>query len=333
VAHSERRTVYPYKHTLVRRPAQVHFSRRDLVILLLDINTRVAGVSVYDEWPGSGETVCVLVENDVTLILDELALLVDTINLTPTGVASLKLDAGASETSSQGIAGFPGMVMRDFAVNVMGNVGLRDTMGAGSSDPSHDRSEVTKEVTIVSRQGTTRESELAGTIVREEGVGVLQESDQHEPVINPEVRNEVGTEDLEESKLVDRVAQTNGPEQGTDVRDDDLPPLVRREHYCTGFEMVGARGVTFLTVRVEDQVGRPTAQQVARRSEASANGGVSQSIPKLVHNLLADGSTLEILVGRIKGGEADVRTSLGDEDLILGQMSGGSVVFAMCDTP
>ena len=77
------------------------------------------------------------------------------------------------------------MVMRDFAVDVMGNVGLRDTMGAGSSDPSHDRSEVTKEVTIVSRQGTTRESELVGTIVREEGVGVLQESDHHEPVINP----------------------------------------------------------------------------------------------------------------------------------------------------
>ena len=82
-----------------------------------------------------------------------------------------------------------------------------------------------------------------------------------------------------------------------------------------------------------DRISEHITYQIARRSEASANGGVSQSIPKLIHNLLADGSTMEILVGRVKGREADVRTSLGDEDLVLGQMSGGSVVFAMCDTP
>jgi len=58
-------------------------------------------------------------------------------------------------------------------MDVVGNVSLRDPVGAGGSDPGHDRSEVTKEVAIVSRQGTTRESELVSTIVREEGVGVL----------------------------------------------------------------------------------------------------------------------------------------------------------------
>ena len=114
-----------------------------------------------------------------------LALLVDTVNLTPSGVASLQLDAGTSETSSQGVCGFPGMVMRDLAVDMVGNVGLRDAVGAGGSDPGHDGSEVTKEVTIVRRQGTTRESELISTIVREEGVCVLQESDHHKPMIDP----------------------------------------------------------------------------------------------------------------------------------------------------
>ena len=41
------------------------------------------------------------------------------------------------------------MVMRDLAVDVMGDVGFRDTMGAGGSDPGHDGSEITKEAAIV----------------------------------------------------------------------------------------------------------------------------------------------------------------------------------------
>jgi len=213
----------------------------------MDINTRVAGIGVNDQWPGGSKTVCVLVEDDVALILDELALFVDTVNLGPSSVASLELDTGKSETSPQSIAGFPGMVMRDLAVDMVGDVGLRDTVRARGSDPGHDRSKVTKEVTIVSRQGTTGESELARTIMREEGVGVLQESDQHEPVVDPEIRNEVGAEDLEESKPVDRVAQSSSPEEDANVRNDDLAPLVGREHCSARFEVVGARRVTPLT--------------------------------------------------------------------------------------
>ena len=114
-----------------------------------------------------------------------LALLVDTVNLTPSGITSLQLDAGMSEAGPQGVGSFPGMVMRDLAVDMVGNVSLRDPVGAGGGDPGHDRSEVTKEVTIVSRQGTTGESELVSTVVGEEGVGMLQESDQHEPMVNP----------------------------------------------------------------------------------------------------------------------------------------------------
>ena len=70
-------------------------------------------------------------------------------------------------------------------MDMVDDVSLRDTVRAGGSDPGHDRSKVTKEVTVMSRQGTTGESELPRTIMREEGVGVLQESDQHEPVVDP----------------------------------------------------------------------------------------------------------------------------------------------------
>jgi len=78
------------------------------------------------------------------------------------------------------------MVMRDLAVDMVGHVSLRDTVGAGGSDPGHERSKVTKEITVIGGQGTAGESELSWTIMREEGVGVLQESDQHEPVVDPE---------------------------------------------------------------------------------------------------------------------------------------------------
>ena len=60
-------------HPLVHRRVQsTLFEKKGLVVLLADVNTRVAGVGIDDERPGSGKTVCVLVENDVTLILDEL---------------------------------------------------------------------------------------------------------------------------------------------------------------------------------------------------------------------------------------------------------------------
>ena len=75
--------------------------------------------------------------------------------------------------------------MRDLAVDMVGDVGLRDTMSAGGSDPSHGGSEVTKEVTVISGQGTAGEGELADTIMWNEGVGVLQKRDQHEPMVDP----------------------------------------------------------------------------------------------------------------------------------------------------
>lgn len=73
--------------------------------------------------------------------------------------------------------------------------------------------------------------------------------------------------------------------------------------------------------------------QIARSAETSADWRVSESVPKLVHHLLADRSTLEILVGRIKWRKTKVRASLGDKDLILSQMGGRCVVLAMRDTP
>lgn len=70
-------------------------------------------------------------------------------------------------------------------MNVVGDMSLRDTMCTGGTNPSHDGSKITKEITIIGRQSPTGEGELACTIMGKEGVGVLQECDQYEPVVDP----------------------------------------------------------------------------------------------------------------------------------------------------
>jgi hypothetical protein len=314
-----------------------------------------------------------------------LALLVDAVNLGPSRVTSLQFDAGTRKAGSQSIVGFPGVVMGNLAMDVVGDVSLRDTVCAGGSDPGHDGSKVTEEVTIKSGQGTTGESELAGTIVRKEGVGMLQESDQYKPVVDPgktfvgvtesgdrcyipEVRNDIGAQDFKDSKGVDRVVQSSNPEQDANVRDDDLSPLAGGEHWSARAEVcdgklsvegmrnqisltVGARGVVRLTGRVEHQVGRPAnglmgtcqtvsigsggklTHQIACRFDASADRGITDSLPKFVHDLLTDRRTVKVFVGGIEGQNTEEGTSLRDEGLILGQVTGGSVVLGMRNTP
>lgn len=78
---------------------------------------------------------------------------------------------------------------------------------------------------------------------------MLKEGDQDDPVVDPivgemhqrreirkgenspEVRSQVNFEHLEESELNDRVAQGGGPNENTNIRDDDLHPMLRQEDH------------------------------------------------------------------------------------------------------
>ena len=80
------------------------------------------------------------------------------------------------------------MVVRDLAAEMVGNVSLGDTVSGGSTEPCHEASTVTEELTVQSGKGTTGEVELGSTVVGEQGVSVLQEGDENEPVVDPDVR-------------------------------------------------------------------------------------------------------------------------------------------------
>ena len=77
------------------------------------------------------------------------------------------------------------MIVRNLAAKVMSDVSLGDTMSGGSTEPGHKASTVTEEFTIQSGKGTTGKVELGSTIVRQQGIGMLQEGDENEPVVDP----------------------------------------------------------------------------------------------------------------------------------------------------
>jgi len=85
---------------------------------------------------------------------------------------------------------------------------------------------------------------------------VLEEGDQDNPVVDPvdekmgqrwenreirenkpEVRSQVSLEHVEEPKLSNRVAQSSGPNEDTNVRDNDLHSLLWREDHRVGVKV------------------------------------------------------------------------------------------------
>ena len=77
------------------------------------------------------------------------------------------------------------MVVGNLTADVMEDVSLRDPVGSMSSEPSEEAATTSKKVAIKGSKGTTGEGELGRTVVGEDRVGVLKESDQDKPVVDP----------------------------------------------------------------------------------------------------------------------------------------------------
>lgn len=75
--------------------------------------------------------------------------------------------------------------MRNLARNVMQDVGFRNTISGVWGNPSHNASTVAEKVAVQSGKGSSGKGELWGTVMGKEGVGMLQEGDQHKPMIDP----------------------------------------------------------------------------------------------------------------------------------------------------
>ena len=67
----------------------------------------------------------------------------------------------------------------------MHDVGFGDTISGVCTKPGHNTSTVAKKVAVQSGKGSTGKGELWGAVMGEEGVGMLQESDQYKPMVDP----------------------------------------------------------------------------------------------------------------------------------------------------
>jgi hypothetical protein len=168
------------------------------------------------------------------------------VNLSPTPSFAVELDARAFERLAQCITSLPGIVMGNLARNVVQNVSLRDTVGHSCTKPGRDATKIAEETAVESGERTTGESELRGAVVGKDGVGMLEERDQDQPVVDPmiqmvsrclrmkpekasspNIRHQIETENLGKTFIVRPCNDGTEPEEDTDVGNDDLIILVR----------------------------------------------------------------------------------------------------------
>ena len=110
-------------------------------------------------------------------------------------------------------------------------------MRRARADPPPEAAEVAEEVAVERGEGAALEGELGRAVVREERVRVLEEGDEDEPVVDPEVGREVEAEDVREAEERDGVPDGDGPEEDADVGEDDLEVLVWLEDRRGGVEV------------------------------------------------------------------------------------------------
>lgn len=88
-----------------------------------------------------------------------------------------------------------GRTVGDLARDVVRNMGLANAV-------KHERADEAKAVAVDGAEGSLSEGPLAVGVVRNERVGVLEEGDGDEPVVDVEVRNDVVGGNLSEAAVV-----------------------------------------------------------------------------------------------------------------------------------
>ena len=185
------------------------------------------------------------------------------------------------------------MVMWDLRRHVMEDVSLRDSVREAATKPAEEGTSATEKRAVEGGEGTTLEVERGATVVREVGVGVLEEGDQNEPVVDPEVRDTIDAGHLGESTGDRPVDKSSDPEENTNVTDDDLAVLVRGKYDRRRLEVVGRLGVVALTSSIADKIHRPPA----KLSKAAAVSPQRIHLPHIGRRTNTEAPLMAALIG------------------------------------
>lgn len=228
--------------------------------------------------------------------------------------------------SLDGIAGLVGVVEGDVADIVVQNVSLDDTVEDVAADET--------KVTVDGGSSATGKVPDLGLVVRQSGVGVLQEGDGNQPVVHPQVRDAVPDQQVEPAELGADGVQEGASEEETQITQGNQLGVLGLVQRAGGVEVVdtaepavglalaaalGLLGVVVVAGDVGDQVHGPAEQLLEQKVGGSQDGGVLHELTDLV-----DGGT---------DTGCELVTSLGDEDHVTGNVTGGLVVLAVGDLP
>jgi hypothetical protein len=206
------------------------------------------------------------------------------------------------------------------------DVSLDDTVEKVSADKTH--------LTIDSGSGTADKVPLVVGVVGKSRIGVLEEGNSNEPVVNPKVGNEVPDGHVVEAKLLNEEVQSGTRQGDTNVAQDDelgVAVLVKR---AAGIEVVDTATETVvftlatallltLVVVVAGNVGHevvgPADQLLENKHDQSEGGSLLSEVGKLVGHLAETSSLL--------------LASSGDKDHVTLHVSGSLVVLSVGDLP
>jgi hypothetical protein len=152
------------------------------------------------------------------------------------------------------------MVMRDFRTEVMQHMRLRNSVSQGAPKPPKKGASTTKQASIHSRKRATLEVERSRTVVWDQWIGVLEQGDQNDPVVDPKIREEVDTRHLPKATSGRPVGEDTEPEKNSNIADDNLGALMSSKYYGPWVEVVSICWIAALSSSIEEEICRPTKQ-------------------------------------------------------------------------
>jgi len=294
-----------------------------LVLVGADVDTRVGLRVVGGSYGVLSDTLGILVEQDITSVLDESTLPVVVPNRDQKVL--IRVMVVLSNKVLDGLGSLPSVVMRDLAGNVMSDVGLANSV----KDVLSDRS---KELSVKRAKSTLGKGPLFGRVVGQKRVGVLSKRNSDQPMVDLQVRQDVENKDLLESTLRHPVSNDGEDDSETEVGDQDLGSVFRLEDDGRGGEVVGEPRVPLLSTSVPDQISRPSEQLLNDQVVEDDNRSITDSFLEFFLSLLRDGSSIQLSF-LLDSRRTDLAPRLGNKHFIPGHMPRSRMMPSMTDPP
>lgn len=211
-----------------------------------------------------------------------------------------------------GLGGLPGIVEGNTQHVVVEHMGLDDIVeNVLTNEPK---------ITIDGSSSTTGKSPLLLRVVGHGGVGVLEESDKHKPVVDPEPWEKPVHQNGKTAKRLNSAVDTEDHAQNANVTEHNVPELVLLENGRFGRIVgLGPPGNTGnrLACGVGGQVELQAAELLENKNPQCPDWRLLQDFTDLARSMALN----KFLLG------------VGNENHVSGQMARGLVVFGVGEFP